>query len=338
MTHQELENGLKRGMLPPLLCLYGEETFLVERAVRQVVDRGVDPSLKDFNFNVFYGGECRGIEIVDAAQILPMFTDRRVVLVKRADQLKAEALEILLPYVLKPCESTCLVFTGTKIDQRKKFFMELKKQGALVEYKRLYDNKLSGFIQSEATALGKPIEPAGADLLAVLIGNSLQELSSQLEKLVIYAGSRQRITVDDVRSIASNSKAYTSFELARFMGIKDLQGALKSLEALFLNGEEIPPMLGALSRHFRQLWRVRELQDRRVSQSDIGREAGISPFFLTEYLQQAQNFKVSELQSIFGALLRCDISSKSGGDPATLMSGLVFGVCTGIHQGVPFSR
>ncbi|ABK99345.1 DNA polymerase III subunit delta [Pelobacter propionicus] len=329
MTPQELETSIRGGRLPLLCYLYGEESFLIERATRLLLEKAVDPSLKDFNFNVFFGNESRGIDIVDAALTLPMFAERRAVLVKRAELLKVDALEVLLEYLRNPATGTCLVFNGLKIDQRKKFFQELKKQGALVEYKRLYENKLSAFILGEAKTQGKPMEPAAADLLSFLIGNNLQELSSQIEKLVLYAGDRPRITLDDVREVASSSKAFTVFELARYLGIRDLSSALKSLDTLFRNGEEVPMMLGALARHFRQLWRVRELLDQGVPQSDIGRQVGINPYFLGEYLQQARNFPRPELSSIFEELYRCDLASKSGGHPYTLMHGLVTGICGG---------
>lgn len=329
MTAQELETMLKKGAVPPVCYLYGDETFLVERAIRTLLDRAIDPSLKDFNLNTFFGAESKGIDIVDAAQTLPMFAERRVVMVKRAEALKAESLEVLLPYVQNPCPSTCLIFIGTRVDQRKKFFLELKKLGALVEYKRIYENKLSGFIQSEAQLLAKPIEAPAAELLVLLIGNNLQELSSQIEKLAVYAGQRPRITVDDVRAVASSSKVFNAFELAGFLGMRDLRNALRSLDALFRNGEEVPPMLGALSRHFRQLWRVREMLDRKAPQMDISKETGINSYFLGEYLMQAKNFGRDELRGIFEEFYRCDLASKTGGHPYTLMHGMVYGICTG---------
>jgi DNA polymerase-3 subunit delta len=259
-----------------------------------------------------------------------MFAERRAVLVKRAESLSAAACEVLLPYIQNPAASTCLIFSGAKIDQRKKFFTELKKHGELVEFKRLYDNKLSPFIQGEATVHGKPIEPAAADLLSFLIGNNLQELSSQIEKLVVFAGDRPRITLEDVRAVASSSKAFTVFELARYLCARDLHNTLKSLDTLFRNGEETPMMIGALSRHFRQLWRVREMLDRKAAKPDIGREVGINPYFLDDMIVQARNFKRGELRDIFNELYRCDLASKTGGgQPYTLMHGLVTGICGG---------
>ena len=329
MTPQEFETSLKKGIVPTVCFLYGEEQFLVERAVHMLLDRAVDPALKDFNFNVYFGNESKGVDIIDAAQTLPMFSERRAVLVKRAEQLKAEALEVMLPYIQNPSSGTCLLLTGTKIDQRKKFFQEFKKLGVLVEYKRFYDNKLSGFIQSESVAQGKPIETAAAELLSALIGNNLQELSSQIEKLVVYAGTKTRITVDDVRIMASSSKAFTAFELAKFLGLRDVPNSIRSLDTLFLHGEEAPTMIGALTRHFRQLWRVRELLDKKMLQADIGRELSINPFFLGEIVTQARNFSRRELQRIFDEFYRCDVASKTGGQPYTLLHGLAIGICTG---------
>jgi len=329
MTPQEFEISLKKGLVPTVCFLYGEEQFLVERAVHALLEKAIDPSLKDFNFNVFYGNESKGVDIIDAAQTLPMFAERRAVLVKRADQLKAEALEVMLPYIKNPAPGTCLLLSGIKIDQRKKFFLEFKKHGELVEYKRFYDNKLTGFIQSEAVAHGKPIDNAAAELLASLIGNNLQELSSQIEKLAVYAGTKTRIAVDDVRTMASSSKAFTAFELAKFLGLKDLSNSIRSLDALFLNGEEAPMMIGALTRHFRQLWRVRELLDKKMPQADIGRELAINSFFLGEIITQARNFSRRELKVVFDEFYRCDVDSKTGGLPYTLLHGVLMGICTG---------
>lgn len=328
MTAQEFETSLAKGVIPTVCFLYGEETFLVDRSVRLLLERAIDPSLKDFNFNVFYGNESKGIDIVDAALTLPMFSDRRAVLVKRAEALSAAACEVLLPYLQNPAAGTCLIFTGTKVDQRKKFFLELKKKGTMVEYKRLYDNKISAFIVSESASQGRPIDSAAADLLAFLIGNNLQELSSQIQKLVTFAGTNPRITLEDVRTVASSSKAFSIFELAKFLCLKDLQNALKSMEALFRNGEELPMMIGALSRHFRQLWRVREMLDAKAAKGDISKGTGINPYFLDDMIAQARNFGRQELKRIFMELYRCDVASKTGGgQPYSLMHGLIVDIC-----------
>lgn len=147
---------------------------------------------------------------------------------------------------------------------------------------------------------------------------------------MVFAGSRTRVSLEDVREVASSSKAFTVFEFARYLCTRDLHNALKSLDTLFLNGEETPMMIGALSRHFRQIWKVRELAERKASKPDICREVGINPYFLDDMLAQAKNFRRGELREIFFELYRCDLASKTGGgQPHTLMHGLVVGICGG---------
>lgn len=328
MNSAELEQSVKKGKFPLVCCLHGEEDFLVERMARQIVASAVDPAMKDFNINVYYGNESKGVDILDTAQTLPMFSERRLVMVKRVESLKADVLELLLPYLLNPCPSTCLVFIGAKIDQRKKFFQELKKQGGLVEYKRLYDNKIPDFIKAEVSRHHKNIEQAATTLLFQLVGNNLSELSSQIEKITVYCGSRQLITVDDVQAIASSSKAYTIFELTRFLAVRDLRSTLACIETLSRsNSLELPPLLGALSRHFRQMWRIRELLEKNTPADTISRELAIPSFFMGDLVRQARGFNRKELADIFNRLYRSDLALKSGSNPHSLLFQLAYDIC-----------
>ena len=161
MTEQDFEKQLKTGSLLPVYFLYGEEPFLVERAGRRIMEQAIDPAMKDFNLNIYYGADCKGTEILDTAQTLPMFSDRRLVVVRQADKLPAATQEGLLPYLANPCPETCLLFLAAKPDLRRKFFLELKKQPGTLEFKKLYDNKLGPFIASEAQIQGKKIDGAG---------------------------------------------------------------------------------------------------------------------------------------------------------------------------------
>jgi DNA polymerase III subunit delta len=328
MKPEELSRALEKGDIGPLYYMYGDEPYLIERGVKRLLERVVSADFRDFNLNVFYGNECKGEEIFSAAQTLPMFAPRRAILVKKSHELPAVALEVLTGYLQDPCPTTCLIFQGEKIDQRKKFFTEMKKSGELVEFKRPYENQLGPFIREEVKTHGKRIEPAAADLLGYMVGNTLQELASQIEKVVTYSGGRDTVTVDDVKAIVSDTKVDTVFELADAFGEKNLNKAMRTLATILRDGAAPLMVLTMLARHFRQLWRVRELLDGKVSSGEIGKAAGINPYFVKKVVEQARNYRTAEIREIFERLFQLDMAFKTGGGkPAVLMERMIMEVC-----------
>ncbi len=319
---------MEKGEIAPLYYFHGDEPYLIERAVKRLMGLTVPPDSRDFNLDIYYGKECKGDEIATAAQTLPMFAERRVVLVRRSSEIPAPALEKLTEYVADPSPSTCLIFEGEKIDQRKKFFLEIKKKGVLVEFKRLYENQLAPFIREEATAYGKKVEPAALEMLIYLVGNNLQELAAEMEKVATFIGSRDVIRMADIREIVSDTKVDTVFELADGLGRKETGKALRSLNTILRDGEAPLMILAMLTRHFRQLWRVKELCEKRVPTQDISKATGINPYFMKGIVEQARNYRLSEFKGIFQRLFETDLALKtSGGKPANLMECLVMDIC-----------
>lgn len=327
MKPEDLERSVSKGEIAPLYFIYGEEEFLADRAVSRLVEKLVSPDFKDFNFTTLYGKECKAEQIVDNAMTLPMFADRRVILVKRAEELQAEQLEQLMAYVSSPSPLTCLIFLASKIDQRRKFFLELKKSDLLVEFKKMKDDQLPGFVRRESESHGKRIDPAAADFLVYCCGNSLREIVSQVEKLSSYVGTRGMISVDDVKAIVSDTKTDTVFELANALGVRSLEKGARQLQMLLRDADAPYMLVGALARHFRQLCMIRELLDKKVSHDEISRKVKVNPYFLKGMISQAQKFVMAEYRKIFVILHEADMGLKSGGKPATLFDMLLFSIC-----------
>jgi DNA polymerase-3 subunit delta len=328
MKPDEFAKSLEKGEIAPLYYFHGDEPYLIERGVKRLMGLTVPPDSRDFNLDIFYGKECRGDEIATAAQTLPMFAERRVVLVRRSSELPAPALDKLTEYVADPSPTTCLIFEGEKIDQRKKFFLEIRKKGMLVEFKRLYENQLAPFIREEAAVYGKKVEPAALEMLVYLVGNNLQELAAEMEKVATFIGNRDTVKVADIREIVSDTKVDTVFELANALGEKETGKALRSLNTILRDGEAPLMVLAMLTRHFRQLWRVKELCEKKVPTQEISRATGINPYFIKGIVEQARNYRLSEFRGIFERFFETDLALKtSGGKPVSLMECLVMDIC-----------
>jgi DNA polymerase III subunit delta len=329
MKPEELRRALADGAIKPVYYFHGDETYLMEREVKRFIGAIVPPDVADFNLDIFYGADRKGAEIASTAQTLPMFALRRLVLVKGSEGLTDVDLGALTEYLKHPSSATCLLLVGKKPDLRRKFFVELKKIGELVEFKPPYENQLPAFIMAEATQAGGRIAPEAAELLLRLSGANLQELASQIEKLAGYVGSGKTITLEAVREIASDSRADSVFDLANALGEKNLGTALRKLQTVLRDGQAPLFVLNMLTRHFRQLWQLRELMARKVPKPEMGRAMGMrTDYFLPGLMKQAGNFTQAEFRGTFVRLYETDIALKSSRlKPAFILERLFMAIC-----------
>ncbi|MGE4492762.1 MAG: DNA polymerase III subunit delta, partial [Syntrophotalea sp.] len=102
MTPGELQKRLREKSLPNLLLLYGEETFFVDRTLREIIEQTVPAEARDFNLEIFHGKGCRVATVLDAARTLPVFSPRRLVIVRDLHALPADELDRFVDYLKDP--------------------------------------------------------------------------------------------------------------------------------------------------------------------------------------------------------------------------------------------
>ena len=112
IKYQDLIASLKTTKILPLYLLYGEEEFLIQEALDLIIGTVVDPGARDFNFNVVYCRDTPASEIVNLAETLPFMSERRLVIAREFDALKAAEIEALVPYLNNPSPYTCFVMVS----------------------------------------------------------------------------------------------------------------------------------------------------------------------------------------------------------------------------------
>ena len=302
---------LRQGDPGPLYFIYGKERFLVDRAVDLVREKALDPRTRDFNYELLYGKEAGASRILQAARTLPMMAKRRLILVRDADEMKADELAGLIPYLSNPAPETCLVFVGEKIDQRIKFFTEFKKKGVLIKLDPLYERQLPGFVRDEARLKSVSFEAGAAELLSDEIGADLGQLADAVERLAIYVGDRKRIGVEDVEAAVSGGRQRNIFELGNAVGQGRRGDALAILGSMQQVREPAVRIIAMLTRHVRQLWKAQELLKRGTPRNELAPALGVPPFFVDGIIEQARRLDRAKIERYHDALYRADCAIKS---------------------------
>ncbi len=324
MNADELYRKLRSQQVPELIFLYGQESYLVQKAARSVREAVLPEGQDDFNDNQFYGKDVTAELILEAAMTYPVFAEKRLVTVKDAHQLPAAELEKLLPYLQNPVPQTCLLFIADKIDNRRKFFQQFKKNGTLVEFKPLSEREVPRYIRHLLSQGEVRISADGLDLFCSMMDGNLHEVHAELDKLLTYIGSATLIEVKDVQAVVSRGRAENIFELGNAVGRGDVAKALTLVMRLSAAGEAPLKILSLLTRHFRQLWKVREMQVQNYPEKEIAKVAGVPFFVVADMIRQGKKFSRNDFYRAFELFLETDLAMKSSGaDAEALLDSLI---------------
>jgi DNA polymerase-3 subunit delta len=322
---RDIFGAIASGEIDPVYCLHGPERFLIDRCVGLLRTATLGPSAgHGLNHDVFELKESGLGTALTAAQTLPMFAKRRLVVGRGIDLLKSDELDGLAAYVADPNPSTCLVLTGDKIDGRLKPFQALRKAGFLHEFPRLRDRELPAWIAREAATRKIAIDVDGTQALADAAGPDLGRISQALEQLSLYVGDGGRIRRAEVEELIAETRERGVFELTKAIGEGNVTRALTLLGNMLANREPPLRIQFMLVRQIRQIWRAKELAAAGAPRMEIASAVGIAPFFLDDVLAPARRMSEAALDRSFRRLYQSDRSLKSSRiDPELYITRLI---------------
>jgi DNA polymerase-3 subunit delta len=295
----------------PMYLFYGEEEFLVSEALQAVEDGVLGDGAKEFNFDVFQAKETPTPQILDVAETLPMMSSHRLVVVKGVDKWNEGDWETFENYIDNPSDMSVVVFIARSLDKRKKAHKRLLEKTVALEFKKPYDNQVPSWIHFIVKKEGLSIDNDAIMLLHQFVGSNLMEVQGEVQKLAQYIGERRHINVKDVIEVVSKIKVQSVFDLARAIGESDKAQALLCLSHLLSHGQNEVGILALVSRHIRILRSVKNAQKEGLRGAQLAGKVGVSPYFLTEYENQAREWSDKKIERTFRALLDTDRALKS---------------------------
>jgi DNA polymerase-3 subunit delta len=328
MAHRQIIRDIKAGKFSPLYVLHGEEPFFIEEISNAIKDAAVDEVSKDFNETILYGRDTELVDVLAAARRFPMMSERQLVLVKEAQDLKCwkrkDELQKLEAYAENPVGSTVLVlaYMNKKIDGRSKAVKTLSKNGVLFLSEKVRDYKLAQWIEGYIKEQGLGLDARASQLLAEYLGNDLRKVCNEITKLKVVLPQGTVITTELIEKHIGISKDYNVFELQRALGQKDIGKASMIVNHFEANPKNNPlaMVIPVLSAYFSRIIVYHGLRDR--SQHAAAKSMSCSPFAVRDYATAAGAYPVGKLARIFGYLREADRKSKGQGN-ATISDGML---------------
>lgn len=323
-TLHELENDLKTAGLRSIYVILGPEQYQCRQALNLLKNKALGAESGAFDLSEFSAGEDPIEDSIKSANTYPMLSAKRVALVNSAEKLSDSEQETLLASLKSLSSRGMLILVAEELDHRKKFYRTIRETGCIVEFTRLKGAALERWAEAFVRKEGHQISSSGMKKILDLAGADLQSLSTELEKLILFAGKQKNIPDSAIDDLVRNSRQHKIFELLDNMGGHDRNGALRTLESLLSAGESPIGIVAMMARQCRQLLAARDCLDQRMDVREIGAKLQVLPFLLDKFMGQVRSADPAALKKMYIRLAEIDRRLKSSSlDGRTLLEQVI---------------
>jgi DNA polymerase-3 subunit delta len=309
----------------PIYLFAGEESYLIDKCLSKTENIFASNNL---NKEVFYAAESSFEDILSAIQTIPFLSEKRIVIVKGVNKMKAIDAEKFSNYLMNSTDATnmsCLIFLYNDnykketISKRKEFINKCisSKNCICVDCRKRYESEIKDFIRNEFSQKGKTV---AYDIVSRIIdenGTDLLNITNEIEKLSLFVGERKNIIRDDLENISGYTKEANVYALSSYIESKDLKKSMFVLERLLREGEEPVIILSVIASAVRKMLNAKSMiEEQDLPIAEIALALKIHNFYVKTFFENLQKHSINILKESLKEILKADIAIKTGSSDA----------------------
>lgn len=299
--------------------LYGLEKYLIDKEINKILENNSIDKINISNYNL---EETNFKDIIDDAQTISMFGDKKAIIVDNSYIFTGKNIkndsdpELFLEYFKNQNPDTILIFNiiHEKLDERKKLVKEIKKIATVKEFNK--GGNLNSIVKDMFDDYN--INFSEINLLIDRVGNNLEIISQEINKIKSYKDSDKNITKEDIINLTSKNIDIDIFAFIDTLINKDKEKAIETYYEMLKNGEEPIKILVILANQFRIMYQAKELYKQGYSGNDIASSLGIHPYRIKLALEKVRNYDSNTLLNFLSKLADLDYDIKIGNLEASL--------------------
>jgi len=252
-------------------------------------------------------------EVLDELRTAPFLTDKRVVVVKNADDFISNNRTLLEKYFDNPCPTGRLILTVSSWPSQTKLAKKLSKVGKLISVAEPKPWQLPRLLIEHAKDThGKKLTKDAAALLVELTGDELTRLYGEIDKLALFADADKTITVDHIESLIGHNRIFGAFAVIDAVIAGKTMQAVARLRNMFAQDKTAQfSIVGAFAYHFRRMFSAKAMLEKGVWNGEIVKKLRIWSN-KDSFFAQLRQMSLKQLGSILQQLADIDFKIKTG--------------------------
>ena len=292
--------------------LYGTEKFLIDKEIKNIINNN---QIEEINISK-YDLEINSLnEILDYANTVSIFSNNKLIIVEnayifsRVQNKKIDNTEILENYLKNSCD-TIIIFINNneKIDSVKKIAKLIKEKGIIKEF-----NPLKNINSTVKNMFDNyKISDNSINLLIDRVGNNLELIYQEIEKLKIYKIDDKIITSKDIEDVTIENINIDIFRFVDDIINKNKKNAIKIYKELLKLNEEPIKIIALLSSKFRLMFQASKLAKKGYTEDSISEILKVHKYPVHLAILSGYKYNSEILLKYLNDLANLDIGIKTG--------------------------
>lgn len=315
-----LKLNIKEKNFSPVYLIYGEEDYTKKYYYGLLVDKIIGDGIKDLNFHYIDNPSVSLNEIGIMSEALPVMGDRTCIVVNdlKVEELSDSDVEYLEDLFKDFNDSCVLIFyMQTHIPKfsksnARKFKKIVNDKGSIINFARKDERQLAKLAISAAKKRGCSFPQYLATEFIAQVGNDLNLVRNEVEKLCAFVGSGE-IKKEDIKAVCVKTLDASIFDLTKALVKGDADKVFEIWQEIMQMNSEPNMMLGAIASAYIDMYRVKVATENGLSPSAVADLFGYGKLAwkLKNASYTAKNLTTLQMRDCIDALSNADDLLKS---------------------------
>lgn len=266
--------------------------YLLYSDDKAILNKEIDNIKKSISINnddiIYY--DINNVEdIVNEAETISMFSNNKLIIIDStsylSDKKEVDNIKLLEDYFDNFNSNSYLLFIcySSSVDSKRKLVKLISTKGISKKIEA-NDDYLCDYVINYFNNNGYKFDKFLATYLINRCGNNIDNLTNEMDKLMLYKMDNKNITKDDINMLTDENIDDTVFDLVGAIIKKDTNKAIKLYNNFVLNGMDSSQIINLLASQIRLLFQVKRLYNEGKSNEEIAKILEFKSVYRVKYL------------------------------------------------------
>lgn len=296
-----------------LFILVGENKQVIEFNLYEILNSiEFDDNNKiifDMNVNNF-------MDVLEEASMVSLFSPIKVIIVNNfiLDKVNDNELEYLDRFINSKNKDVYMILISNKIDARKKSYKLFKDNFKIIDVDKIDNNNIYNYIEDRILDNGYKIDSYNIEYFLSKVGNDINNINSELDKLFIYKIDDKKILRNDIDLLILDNIDNIIYEFTNAILDEDIDKIKLMYDKFMKDNISIDYLISSVAGSFRTNLIIKLLYSKNMSNFNIGKVIGKKEYFVKKSLDRLYKYSLDDLKKYINDLANIDRNIKTGKD------------------------